>query len=175
MFGGAKMAEQIKLPELILLENYKGIFIEYFEAVYEIFKKDFVNSKPVFNKKPLRLKSHPFIDGKEYTFYHFTHSGDIENERLPDIRRMERIGWAKPVIEECYNWKLKIWPQRRNGKDRLCIWLEIEDNMDYIVILDVRTNYILPWTAFVLEYKHQKIKKQKEYELYLKSKNRSNT
>ena len=169
------MADQIKLPEIILLATFNGVFQEYFEGVYKIFKKDFVDDKPLFGKKPLKLKSHPFIDGKEYTFYHFTHSGDIEKERLPDLRRMERMGWAKPIIEECYNWKLKVWPQRRNGKDRLCIWLEIKDDLDYIVILDVRANYILPWTAFVLEFEHQKRKKQNEYALYLKSKSRLNT
>ncbi|MDP2302556.1 MAG: hypothetical protein Q8N03_09045 [Ignavibacteria bacterium] len=163
------MGDKLKLPNLIILESFNGVFQAYFEAVYEIFKRDFVDSKPVFNKKQLRLKTHPLIDGKEYTFYHFTHSGDIENERLPDFRRMERIGWAKPVIEEYNNWGLKIWPQIRNGKDRLCIWLEFENDLDYIVILDVRTNYILPWTAFVLEYEHEKRKKQKEYEAYLKT------
>lgn len=163
------MDEQIKLPELILLESFNGIFKDYFEAVYKIFQNDFVKNKPIFNKKPLRLKSHPLIDGKEYTFYHFTHSGDIEKERIPDLRRMERIGWAKPVIENCYKWNLKVWPQRRNGKKRLCIWLQRQDGSDYVVILDVRTNYILPWTAFVLEYEHQKRKRQKEYESYLKA------
>jgi len=157
---------------LLTLEEYDGNFSIYFEAVYQIFKRDFVDSKPNFQGKRLGLKKYPLVDGKEYTFYHFTHSGSIENNRQPDLRRMERIGWAKPVIEECYNWNLKIWPQKRKGKNRICIWLQLENAFDYIVILDVRANYILPWTAFVLEYEHEKKKKQKEYETYLKGKNR---
>lgn len=163
------MSDKIDLPPKIFLTEFAGIFSDYFEAVYSIFKKDFVESKPIFEGKKLALKKNPLIDGKEYTFYHFTHSGNIENDRKPDLRRMERIRWAKPVIEKCHNFKLKVWPQKRKGKDRICIWLQLENDFDYIVILDVRKNYILPWTAFVLEFEHEKRKKQKEYENYLKA------
>ncbi len=45
------------------------------------------------------MKKHPLVDGKEYTFYHITHKGNIENDRTPELRRCERIGWARPVIE----------------------------------------------------------------------------
>jgi hypothetical protein len=68
---------------------------------------------------------------------------------------------------------LKIWPQIRTGKggksNRLCIWLELEDEPDYIVIIDVRDKYKLLWTAFVPQYPHEKRKKQKEYEKWLKT------
>ncbi|MHB8336761.1 MAG: hypothetical protein ACYC49_11085 [Ignavibacteriaceae bacterium] len=157
------------LSALLTLESFNGDWNKYIESVYATFVNDFVNSKPLFRGTRLRLKSHPFVDGKEYTFYHFTHKGDIENERTPDLRRCERIHWAKPTIEKCDKWKIKIWPQKRHGKDRLCIWLELENEPDYIVILDMRRDYILPWTAFVLEYGHEKRKKQKEYEAYLKT------
>jgi len=39
---------------------------------------------------------------------------------------------------------------------------------DYFVILDVRNDYILPWTTFVAEYGHEKRKKMKEYQEFLK-------
>lgn len=163
------MSEEYSLPPIITLEKYHGMFDDFFEAVYQVFKRDFVDSKPVYSNKPLRLKTHPYIDGKEYTFYHMTHSGDIEEKREPDLRRMERIGWAKPVIENHKVWRLKVWEQKRKGKKRICIWMEIADSIDYIVILDVRINYILPWTTFVLQYRHEKRKKQREYEAYLKA------
>jgi len=168
------MQSEIKLPSKIFLEEFKGDFLRYFEAVYKIFKEDYVDSKPTYNGKELKLKKHPYIEGKEYTFYHLTHSGKIETDRKPDLRRMERIAWSKPIIENGNIWGLKIWPQKRNGKNRICIWLEAENDLDYIVILDVRINYSLIWTAFVLEYSHEKRKKQREYNTYLKSKNRLN-
>ena len=163
------MQYELILPPKILLEDFSGNFQRYFEKVYAVFKKDFVDSSPIYMGKRLRLKKHPLIDGKEYTFYHLTHSGKLESDRKPDLRRMERISWPRPVIENYKKWELKIWPQKRNGKNRMCIWLQLEDEMDYIVILDIRENYNLIWTSFVLEYSHEKRKKQKEYEAYLKA------
>ena len=97
-----------------------------------------------------------------------THKGEDESDREPDLRRCERIPWARPVIENCDKWKLKVWPQERGTKNRICIWLERDADPDYFVILEVREKYILPWTAFVAEYPHQKKKKKKEYEEYIK-------
>lgn len=156
------------LPELISLIDFNGNYASFIDAVYKVFEKDFVASKPVFRNKKLALKHHPEYQGKAYTFYHMTHKGKDENNRTPDIRRCERIPFAKPVIEKCDNWSLKVWPQKRGNKTRICIWLDFKDDLDYFVILDVRPNYILPWTAFVAEYQHEKDKKMKEYTAYLK-------
>lgn len=158
-----------KLPPLLIQSEFAS-WSEYFDKVYETFVKDFVTSQPIFRGKKLRLKKHPYIDGKEYTFYHLINSGLKEDERLCDINRAERIRWPRPIIENCDSWSLKIWPQVRNGKNRLCIWLQLTDEPDYVVILDVREDYMLPWTAFVLQYEHEKEKKQKEYDVYLKAK-----
>jgi len=158
----------IELPDLIELNEHGGHWGSYIEVVYAIFELDFIKSKPYFNGKPLKLKYYPIVDGKAYTFYHMTHKGNDEQNREPDLRRCERIGWAKPVIEKNKTWELKIWPQIRNGKNRLCIWLEMANEPDYFVILDVRNDYILPWTTFVAEYGHEKRKKMKEYQEFLK-------
>lgn len=164
--------ESFELPELILIEDYNGNYSEYIEIVYEAFKEDFVFDSPSFRGEKLRLKKHPVFDGKEYTFYHMTHKGKDEQNREPDLRRCERIKWGKPTVNNCESWKLKIWEQNRKGELRVCIWLEVDNDFDYIFILNRRKNYWLPWTAFVLEYEHQKRKKQKEYNAYVKSKSR---
>ena len=157
------------LPALLVQSDFNS-WNEYFEIVYQAFSDDFIKSPAIFRGKKLGLKKYPLIDGKEYTYYHFTHEGEIEINRLPDMKRIERIKWPKPIITKCEIWGIKVWPQIRKGKNRICIWLELIDEPDYIVILDVRKNYILPWTAFVLEYTHEKRKKQKEYDMYLKAK-----
>ncbi|CAL1519896.1 hypothetical protein [Chitinophaga sp. MM2321] len=163
----------VELPELLLLNNYGGDYAQYIEAVYEIFKRDFVTNKTKFRGEVLKLKWHPIYQDKAYTFYHITHTGEDEQNRLPDLRRCERMPWTNPTIEKCDTWSLKIWPQQRQGKggikDRLCIWLELQNEPDYIVILEVRDNYKLLWTAFAPQYPHEKRKKQKEYEVWLKT------
>lgn len=52
------------------------------EAVYEIFKEGFVTTKPAFGGVRLRLKRYPLANGKEYTYYHFTHSGNVETKKV---------------------------------------------------------------------------------------------
>jgi len=157
------------LPDLILLSDFNGNWHSYIEAVYQIFQNDFFEHKPRFRGTCLRLKRHPVQNGKEYTFYHITHAGHDEHNRVPDLRRCERIRWAKPSIENCDRWRLKVWPQKRRGEDRICIWLEVENDLDYCVILNWRKGYLLLWTAFTLEYVHEKKKKLKEYEAWLKT------
>jgi len=142
------MKKQLTLPKLILFEDYKGNFTLYNEAVYAIFKNDFVKNRPIFQNKKLALKAHPLIDGKEYTYYHFTHSGNIETERIPDLRRMERIGFPKPMIDFSDDSNLKVWRNKRGTNERILILHETER---YLVVLEDRKDYILPWTAYLIE------------------------
>jgi hypothetical protein len=162
--------EVFSLPELIELNEYGGNFGEYLDAVYQIFKEDFVDSKPVFQTKRLGLKRFPLVEGKEYTFYHMTHEGDIEHERIPDLRRMERISWPRPLIDESEHPYLKVWRNTRRGKggtkDRILILHEKEN---YLVILDDRGNYILPWTAYLIRGRTQMQRHLNEYEKYKKA------
>ena len=60
--------------------------------------------------------------------------------------------------------------EERKGHHRVCIWLQAEDEDsniaiedNYFVILEVRADYVLPWTAFCAEYNNQIRKKEKEY------------
>ena len=162
------MSKIITLPKLILLETFDGNYTRFIDAVYGVFENDFINYKTKFRGEKLGMKRHPIFQNRQCTFYHMTHKGEDEHNREPDLRRCERIPWARPVIENCDYWHLKIWPQKRKGETRLCIWLEMEDQPDYFVIIAVRNNYKLLWTAFVAEYEHEKIKKQKEYNSWLK-------
>jgi len=165
--------EVFELPDIIELDEFGGDFESFYEAVYQIFRKDFVDSKPQYRGKKLRLKRHPLIDGKEYTFYHMTHKGDIEHDREPDLRRMERIPWPRPMIDNSEHSYLKVWRNTRRGKggkkERILIFHEQES---YLMILEDRKEYILPWTAYPVEYRNKKRRLLKEYEEY-QNKNRS--
>ena len=159
------------LPELICLNDYNGNFQSYIDAVYSVFERDLIKNRPQFGSYQLILKNNPLFQQRSYTFYHLTHKGEFETERTPDLRRCERIGWVKPTIRNVENWKLKFWEQLRNGKSRICIQLSVEDDVDYYVILDVRVHCVLIWTAFVAEYEHEKKKKEKEYQNWIKKNN----
>ena len=97
-----------------------------------------------------------------------TTCGHDEDNRVLEPKRCERLRWARPVIE-CKNFAhstdVKIWKSKRSGETRINLWLE---DANYFVVLAERKGYILPWAAFCLEYKHQKLKKQREFERYQK-------
>jgi len=151
------------LPDLVLFENYDGNWGKYLDALYGFFKIDFLDSCPFFYGQRLALKKHPMVKGKEATFWHIIAEGSVEEERLPDLRRCERIRWPKPVIELCRLKKLKMWKNKRSGKTRICLWCEPDE---YLVILDERPTYTLFWTAYLVSREHQKRKLEKEYRAY---------
>lgn len=160
------------LPPLVLMGDSGGDWAAYLDKVYHFFVADFVDSKPSYMGRRLGLKRHPIIDGKEATFWHMTSEGEIEADRTPDFRRMERIRWPKPVIENTEERQdapvVKVWRNvRSKNETRILIWVETEQ---YLVVLADRGDYILPWTAYQVTRSHQQRKLQKEYEKYWKSK-----
>jgi hypothetical protein len=151
------------LPPLVLFSDYGGDWGAYLDAIYAWFKQDFIDSKPVFQGRRLGLKSHPLTHGKEATFWHMIQEGEVEEDRTPDFRRCERIRWPRPIIEHPHDPAIKIWRNQRRNEERVCLWFVRED---YLVILADRGDYILPWTAYLVEQPHRQRKLQKEYEEY---------
>jgi len=151
------------LPALTQLAAYGGDWDKYLEAIYQIFRQDFIDSQPYFRGERLNLKRHPVIQGKEATFWHLISDGKYEPDRLPDLRRCERIRWPRPIIEsQEQEPRLKIWENSRDGEKRICIWLSF-DSEDYLVVLARRNGYLLLWTAYPVTQPHTKRKLQDEY------------
>lgn len=158
------------LPPLVLFKDYGGDWEQYVEAIYAYFKEDFIDSKPEFQGRRLGLKRHPLSNGKEATFWHLISEGIDEASRTVDFRRCERICWPRPLIENSEDDVVKVWTNVRKStkgvETRICLWLEVQE---YLVILADRKEYILPWTAYVVDRPHQKKKLQKEFEEYWKN------
>ena len=156
-----------QLPDLILLEHFGGIFNEFLNAVYDLFKEDFIKTKPVFRGTRLGLKKYPITEGKEATFWHMTSEGDDEATRIPDLRRMERIKWPASIINNSELSCLKVWENERSNKKNILIFHEEEQ---FLVILRKGKGYLLPWTTYLVEHKARKNKLLKEYEAYKNAK-----
>ena len=137
------------MPALILLDDFGGDFTQYLEAVYAIFNRDFVDSKPSLYGKRFALKKYPMEFGKEHTFYHITHEGYDEENRTPDLRRMERIAFPRFMIDNIKHPTFKVWLKRINNSDRIHI---LNQEEKFLVVLDVRKDIFLLWTAFYIEY-----------------------
>ncbi|TYO92804.1 hypothetical protein [Desulfallas thermosapovorans] len=154
------------LPELIRLEHYGGDWKRYVEAVYSCFERDFITDKPMYDNKPVNYKRHPEEGGKVYTFWHVVSSDDkSQQERLPDLRRCERILWPRAIIENYNDSRIKIWENRRKREKRVLLWFE---EFDYLVVLAKRKEYYILWTAYCIKYDHTRAKLRKEYEESIK-------
>lgn len=158
------------LPRIIEFNEF-GVWQTYIDAIYDVFQEDFIRRKCHFGSHELKMKWHPVFQDRAYTFYHMTHKGDIENEREPDLRRCERIPWARPTIADAEAFSLKFWEQERNGRHRVCIWLDVDNGDDYFCIFEVRKSYVLLWTAFYADYPHASRKKENEYRKWLAAQN----
>lgn len=159
--------KDLVFPDLIFLNDYAGDFKSYFTAVYTIFENDFIKSQPKYEGLKVSAQKHPEVDGIHRTFYHITHQGEDEQNREPDIRRMERIRFPKFVITNYSHLELLVWEKNLGRDDRIHILNEEER---YLVVLTKRKEYLLFWTAFYIEDNHTLKKKIKEYETYKKAK-----
>lgn len=151
------------LPDLVFLQDYNGDWEAYINAVYENFKSDFLDNIIYFRGMRISVKKEPMLQEKEAGFWHITSEGEKEEERTPDFRRCERIRWIRAIIENSQEPIVKVWENERNGKKRICLWLE---EHKYLVILEKREKYIVLWTAYLVTRKHTEVKLRKEYNEY---------
>jgi len=159
--------KDLVFPDLILFNDYSGDFKSYFKAVYTVFENDFIKSQPKYEGLKVSAQKHPEVDGIHRTFYHITHEGEDEQNREPDIRRMERIRFPKFVIEKNTADEILVWENTRGKDTRLLLFNNTEG---YIVILTKRQGYYLFWTAYLVTQQHRKNKLIQEYETYKKAK-----
>ena len=160
------------VPELIEYDSTSE-WKEYEAALYEIFKRDFLESKPVFNGLPVSVRTDPRFDGKEEGFWHVTcrdysHKDGTPESRDPDMERCRRIKWPRAFIENyglcerdtdpefvcdgTITWWANHTVRRGSPAKRFKILLPEER---YIVVLEPRRKYCLLITAFYIEGKNE--------------------
>ena len=155
--------------------NSLGNWKQYQERIYSIFKQDFIDSVPLYESVNVNIKHYPIEYGKEEAFYHVT-CKDYNNcgDRVPDLRRCERIRWVRAFIENNCNLMMceecegiKTWRERYKNKTRVHILLEEEK---YMVVLEHRPQtenhkeYFLLITAFYFDYDNALKKQLNHYE-----------
>ncbi|MCT2563293.1 hypothetical protein [Chryseobacterium herbae] len=156
--------EPLNFPESIYLADYSGNFSLYFKEVYSIFKDHFITNKPFYKGAKVGTKRFPEVDGVHRTFYHITHEGENEHDRIPDLNRMERIRFPKFIIDNCPHDELLIWVKQIRKENRIHI---LNEDERYLLVLNERDGYYLLWTAFYIEHSHTLRKKKKEYIDYI--------
>ena len=124
------------LPPLILLNDYGGDWSKYVEAIYERFNEDLLTNQPKYDGKWVRCRRDPIYDGKYAGFWHCVSEGNDEANRIPDLRRCERIGWVRAVIMNAASaHEIDEWKNVRQREIRNLLWFREE----YLVVLAERT------------------------------------
>lgn len=155
------------LPELIKLNDYQGNWPEYLEAIYNAFSQDFKVDGIKYTEKQVGFISRPFYQGKEFSFWHMITEGKVEEERIPDIKRCERIKWPKFIIEHSSYKKVKVWvasKKNKNKKRKKRIYFAVGD-FDYLVVLDFKKDYFLFCTAYPV-FRHYRRTLRHDYNAY---------
>ena len=157
-----------KLGPIVTLSECNGDFSNYQEYLYSVFKNELYNNKVYYNGKPISLRRNPEYLDKEYSFFHLTckdfdNTGN-EEDRVPDLRRCERLHWIKPGIEtdhmtKCNQLCFKAYTKTVRNKERVHLFNESDR---YMIVLEERSNYYLLVTAYYIEYDNTLQKKIKE-------------
>lgn len=149
------------LPETLDLSTWTE---QTYDMLYEIFKKDFILSRPVYNGQSVWYFPQR-EDGKELIFWHLTSRKEeyAGGERVPDLRRSERLPWVKPTIDNSREPESWVWDYKEgDGSIKTYVWLR---NFSYVVIMKKYNNdsrRII--TSYYLDYSHEERKMIKKYE-----------
>ena len=128
------MNDRCWLPEVLYFENYKIVddyeasWKSYENALYDIFKRDFIDGHPAFENKRVNIRKEPMEFGKEEAFFHITcQDYRKDGNRVPDFKRCERIKWVRAFIEnyncdstQCDNCDgVKVWDEPYKNTTRV--------------------------------------------------------
>ncbi len=153
------------LPDALCYNDFKGEWDKFLATVYQVFERDFKQSRPAFQGCPVIYDSR-MEDGKEAVFWHITCRDDLRTRnRELDIRRCERIPWPRPMIEHPTDTAISVWKNKRKRDTRVLIWLE---NLDYLVVMAERPRAMILVTAYCTDIKSQRGKLAKERDEYYK-------
>lgn len=122
------------LPPLIVMADFDHAWEEYVEGVYAIFERDLINSQPKLDGCWVRCRRDPLYDSKVAGFWHCVQEGPEEEQRIPDIRRCERVGWIKAVISNATDPLVDSWENERGSEKRRLLWFREE----YLVVMAAR-------------------------------------
>jgi hypothetical protein len=114
--------------------------------------------------KGFGARRHPEAAGRWASFWYLVQEGPVEDDRLPDLRRCERIRWVRWVIENAgTHAEIGEWQEVRGTQIDTLLWYREE----YLVVLAQRQGYWLLKTAYCTTQRGRIEKKRRERDAYL--------
>ena len=142
------------IPSKLSAELFKNNPELYKEALYKIFKRDFIDNNVTHHGKTLDIIHEKLYENKERSFWHIISEGAEDTNRTPISWRAEVLPWIKPLIQEdgsCTQYKEWRKYNDKSKKIRNYIWCTA---INFLIILEDRdTHYKLISAYPVLECK----------------------
>ena len=162
--GDTGVTQPSWLPDALRYSDFDGDWEKFLATVYQIFERDFKQSRPSYSGLHLSYDSR-IKDGKEEVFWHLTSQYDRKTgNREMDLRRCERIAWPSPIIVHSQDKQLSVWKNKRGKEIRILLWFE---EMDYLVVLKESRNTVILLTAYCTDKDHTRNKLRNEREIGL--------
>ena len=162
----------LKGNDNLLLCHDLSHFADYEDQLFQIFLSVYEHGRINYHKIPVHMKHYPPDYGERSGFYHlicenYQHTG-MEEDRSPNLRRCERLKWPQKIIEHCAGAcpELLIWENERRGKVNILLFCP---ELDYIVVLGKRNNYLLLVTAYPVDYPNRRRNLLAEYNQYMQT------
>jgi len=101
----------------------------------------FRDSTIIVNRSP-----HPANRHREHTYWHMVTEGHPETVRTtPMLDRLQRVPWARPLLEHIGQPGVKAWANVRGPDRHFCVW---HDRINYIVVVKQTANAFLLKTTY---------------------------
>lgn len=139
----------------------------YQNDLFSIFEDTIIKNKLLFQGLPVTPRRFPEYKGKHFTFWHLISEGEKEDDRTPDLRRCERIGWISWIIKNCENHPgISYWENQRGNSRNVVLWYE---EGQFAVILAKRSKYFVMLSAYQITEERRIKTFQRDRDEYRKS------
>lgn len=157
------------LEPLARLEDFEGDAAKYLDHIFSLFKRDFITTTPTFKGKKVFYDKND-DGGKPAAFVHITtEENRSTKQRELSLRRCERIGWIKAMIEHHTDPAILFWEKEQKTTKRRAvrtyIFLEKEDFL--VVLQEIKHGHYMI-TAIYVDNPNQKRKHLKAHQAYNK-------
>jgi hypothetical protein len=128
------------------LMPFGGQWPPYEEELYQVFLDTLLHGRLTFQGLRVSVRKHPEYNGKHAAFWHLISDGDVEEDRLPDMRRCERFRWiAWMITNATLCSEVVIWTNRRGREYHVLL---LHTTAKYLVVLAKRTDHFLLVSAY---------------------------
>lgn len=153
-------------PDLLRFGMFDGDWTAYESELHDIFLNEIARGGLQFRGWPVNCRRHTEVAGRWASFWHLVQEGPVEEDRLPDLRRCERIRWVRWVTENGpTHSEIDEWQNMRGTEICTLLWYREE----YLVVLAQRKGYWLLKTAYCTEKSGRLKQLRRERDTYKES------